>query len=275
MGGNSKGLIKKIIGFIIIMGIIALIFMLLDAIKSSRSNMYVNVDTIELVQLEEPEDGDTIAIIDTSLGEIRAVLYPEYSPNAVQNFIELAESGYYDNTYVFHSDSGVYAAAGSKNKDGTMPDGYDTSRELVERELHQNLWPFKGAICMLNTTIDYGLFDAIIGGETYYNGSRFTLLNTIEFTDDVVEELVESSESQELADAFIENGGIPNFSQQMTIIGQAYEGLDVIEELSSLETEGVDEDDDAYKIPVEDIMIISVELSEYSSEEAETTQEND
>lgn len=260
--GGRKGLIRKLFIFMLIMGFISLAFMLLNNYMSHKNQMYIDADSIELVQLEAPEDGDTIAVIETSLGEIRAVLYPEYSPNAVRNFIELAESGYYDNTYVFQSESGAYSAAGAKLKDGTMPDGYDTSHELIERELNQNLWPFKGAVCVMNTTVDRSFTETLFGGGTYYNGSRFALINTIEFTDEVKQELIDSSESEELSNAFIEKGGVPNFSQQMTVIGQAYEGLDVIEQLASLEADN----NGTYKIPKDDVMIVSVEIGEYSAD---------
>ena len=38
-------------------------------------------------QFNTPADGDTIAIFDTSLGEVRAVLYPDAAPMAVYNFV--------------------------------------------------------------------------------------------------------------------------------------------------------------------------------------------
>lgn len=41
-------------------------------------------------QFTAPSDGDTIAIFDTSLGEVRAVLYPDAAPMAVYNFVGLA-----------------------------------------------------------------------------------------------------------------------------------------------------------------------------------------
>lgn len=41
-------------------------------------------------QFNTPADGDTIAIFDTSLGEVRAVLYPDAAPMAVYNFVGLA-----------------------------------------------------------------------------------------------------------------------------------------------------------------------------------------
>ena len=67
---------------------------------SSSTGSYIDMSTLELVQTQEPENGDPIATIKTSLGDIKVVLYPEYAPNAVKNFTDLAESGYYDNTYV-------------------------------------------------------------------------------------------------------------------------------------------------------------------------------
>lgn len=52
-------------------------------------------------QFAQPSDGDFIAIFSTSLGEVRAVLYPDAAPMAVQNFVSLARSGYYDNTVIW------------------------------------------------------------------------------------------------------------------------------------------------------------------------------
>lgn len=103
----------------------------------------------------------------------------------------------------------------------------------------------------------------VLGGGTYYNGSRFYILNSIEFTDDMISDLKENSASQQLADAFVEKGGIPNFSQQMTIIGQTYEGFDVVEKLSSLEGKKTGK----FFTPTEDVMIKSITISTYSDDE--------
>lgn len=263
MKGN-KTLVRSVLIFTLIMGIMAFLVMLNSNIRANN-NSYIVVDpeTMELVQLEGPKEGDPIAIVDTTLGEFRFVLYPQYSPNAVKNFTDLANSGYYNGTYVFNSDSGAYSAIGSPNKNGTVN---DKSHELVSRELHENLWPFKGAVCAMTTTVDKGVKEFLFGGGTYYNGSRLALVNTIEFDEQMKADLREVSESKELAEAFIEKGGIPNFSQQMTVIGQTYEGMEVIEQLASLETEN----QGAYKIPKDDIMIISVEIDEYGAENADS-----
>lgn len=267
---KSNRTVRLILIFTLIMGVSSLVVMLSNTL-ASRQTYYITVDpeTMELVQLEAPEEGDTVAIVDTTIGEYRFVLYPEYSPNAVENFIALANEGYYNNTYVFHSESGAYSAAGAPNKDGSAK---DNSHELVERELHQDLWPFKGAVLAMNTTVKQSFKEKLFGGGTYYNGSRFMVLNTVEFNDEFKEELKEVSESQELADAFINHGGVPNFSQQMTVIGQVYSGMDVVESLASLETE----DKGSYKFPIEDIMINSVTITTYSAEDENTeNQQND
>lgn len=254
--------VRMVLIFTLIMGVTSLVVMLNSTLRANNKNTDITIDpdTMKLVQLDEPREGDPIAIVDTTLGEIRFVLYPEQSPNAVKNFTELAEAGYYDNTYVFHSEGGAYSAAGAPNKDGSAK---DNSHELVERELHQDLWPFKGAVCVMNTTVKRGLKEYLFGGGTYMNGSRFMMLNTVEFNDEFKAELLDSSESKELADAFIEMGGIPNFSQQMTIIGQTYSGIEVVEQLSSLETA----DEGVYKFPKEEVMINSVTISTFSADE--------
>ncbi len=266
MKKNVKGL-KIAVLFCFILFIISLCFVACSNYFSSKARIEIDMDSIEFVQFEKPEEGDTIATIKTTLGDIKAVLYPEYSPNAVQNFIELAESGYYDNTYVFHSEKGIYTAMGCPKKDGTLPDGYDESRELVEMELNQNLWPFRGAICSMTTTVKKSFWDFLKSDATYYCGSRFSVLNSIDFTDEVKEEIYTYSSDKKLPDAFVEHGGIPNFSQQVTIIGQTYEGFDVIDKLTSVEVQK--SDDDTSKIPVDDIMVISVEIGKYSETETE------
>ncbi|MDE5771150.1 MAG: peptidylprolyl isomerase [Ruminococcus sp.] len=259
---GNRSFMKTLIILMIGMALLTLGLMLMENVRDNN-NTYVaiDVDSLDLVQLEEPKENDPIAIVETTLGEIRFVLYPDYSPNAVRNFTELAESGYYDNTYFYNSESGVYSSAGSKEKDGSFQRG--NACERIERELNQDLWTFKGAVCCATTDYDRTFTEKFLGGGTYYCGSRLNFLNTIEFTDELKEELRASDTSEKLVEAFIEKGGVPNFSQQMTVIGQVYEGLDVVEKLASLEST----DNGNYKIPDDDIMIISVKIGTYSPKE--------
>ena len=122
---DARRLIRVILILTIFMGALSLGLMILsDQREKNNKSIVIDVDTMKLVQLEAPKEGDKIAIVDTTLGEIRFVLYPDYSPKAVENFVKLAESGYYDNTYVFDAQDGAYAGYGAKEKDGSA--GNDT-----------------------------------------------------------------------------------------------------------------------------------------------------
>ncbi len=262
---KGKGLLKFILITSFLMFGLTILLLYFSA-KRAENDRYITIDpdTMKLVQLESPKEGDPVAIVDTTLGEFRFVLYPQYSPNAVRNFTELAESGYYDGTYVYNSESGVYASAGSKNKNGEISADADKSHEVVERELSQDLWPFRGAICSLNTDKESSFKQKLMGGGKYFNGSRFAIINSINFSDEEKQQLLDASESRELGEAFINNGGVPNFSQQMTVIGQTYEGLDVIDAITNVETAN----DGHSKVPVEDIIINSVKISTYSENDS-------
>lgn len=239
---------------------------LINTIFFQKADTKVNLANAELVQLDalenNIEEGTPIAIITTSLGEIRAVLYPDEAPNIVQSFIELAESGYYDNTYIFRVQENTYFAGGSYDKEGNLnADTLVEENETIQNELSDNLWPFKGSFCALSA-------------KSGCSGSRFIVNNSIEFTDEIKQELLsiytstnedgnQIEDDTRLADAFIKYGGIPNFSQQMTIFAQTYQGFDVIDKICSQQVE-----DEDTLIPTSDILIEKIEISTYSKEDS-------
>ena len=49
-------------------------------------------------QLELPKEGDAVAVLQTSQGDIVLRLFPEQAPKTVTNFINLAKAGSYDKT---------------------------------------------------------------------------------------------------------------------------------------------------------------------------------
>lgn len=158
---------------------------------SSSTGSYIDMSTLELVQTQEPENGDPIATIKTSLGDIKVVLYPEYAPNAVKNFTDLAESGYYDNTYVFNPSRECILVREAHNKNGDLNKDNEQAALEYEQELHQNLWPFKGALCSLTTSEEGGFWKKFKGESKILNGSRFAVLNSVEFTEDLKKELLD------------------------------------------------------------------------------------
>lgn len=220
----------------------------------------VNLDEVKLVQLEEPEEGDPVAIMHTTVGDMFFLLYPDECPLAVANFTQLAQSGYYDNTYVFRVEQNVFFSGGSPNADGSLAEGgSDQPQENVERELTQNMWPFRGALCSLTTGSEQGFWKLLTGTQKTFNGSRFLVVDSIEMTEEIINGLQEGEEDNPVADAFVKYGGIPNYSQQMTVFGQLYDGFSVLETITGATLTG---EENAMR-PVEDIMITSVEIVEY------------
>lgn len=265
---HKKNKALSVLGiFLLASSIVSFIVFYFVVMASQQGYSYIDPESLELVQTEEIPEGAPIAIVNTSLGEFRAVLYPEYAPETVAQFIELAEDGYYDNTYVFEAKNDVYFAAGAADNDGHLPDNLPEEREKVPVETHQNLWPFKGALCAMNTTTEGGFFKRLFKSEQKYSGTRFMVLGSVDFSDEeFVAQFREASGSEALADAFLERGGVPNFSQQMTIFGQTYEGLDVVEAICAAELFDTPSSTTGYTPPKEDIQIVSVEISTYAAE---------
>ena len=71
-------------------------------------------------------------------------------------------------------------------------------------------------------------------------GSTVLFMNTIEFTDEFIDAFKDvDGANEDVVNAFIDNGGIPNFSQIYTIFGQVVQGMDVYEKICEV---GVDEE---------------------------------
>ena len=80
----------------------------------------------------------------TSLGEIRLELYPDKAPATVQNFLDYANSGFYDGT-IFHRVIGTFMIQGG----GFTPDMQKKpTREAIANEANNGLSNRRGTIAM-------------------------------------------------------------------------------------------------------------------------------
>jgi len=87
------------------------------------------------------------ALIETSMGEIHLELYPEQAPETVANFIEYANSGYYDGT-IFHRVISSFMIQGG----GFTPDmERKNTREPIRNEAANGLSNTRGTIAMART----------------------------------------------------------------------------------------------------------------------------
>lgn len=203
---------------------------------------------MEFIQLEEPEEGQTTAVIQTSMGDITVALYPEYAPKTVDNFVNRAKDGYYDNNNFFAVIKDSYAATGSAKADGS--EGASNDGELIELETTPKLWPFKGALCSFSSVMGYG-------------DSRYFICNTVDFNDENLEQLRSITKDgeqlfpEELISKWQEVGAFPLVSGVVTVFGQIIEGEDVFDKIMEAEV-----DKETY-MPKEEILVKHVEIGEY------------
>ncbi len=200
----------------------------------------LDVDTDE-IQLCEPGKGDTVAEIDTSEGKIKVVLFPQYAPKAVENFVTLAQRGYYDNTTFHRTVENFVTQAGSP--DGT-PDGGTSCWGLeFEDEFSDRLHHYNGALSMANH-----------GDDT--NGSQFFFVTTPigRLDDEMKDQMRDGGWREEIVEAYKQAGGVPQLDYRYTVFGQIYDGLNVAYKISRRET-------DENEKPVKDIVINSITIS--------------
>ena len=197
-------------------------------------------------QFAQPSDGDFIAIFSTSLGEVRAVLYPDAAPMAVQNFVGLARSGYYDNTVIWRAQYGFAVQGGDAG-------GTDSS-----------LRHYAGALCAAFAQ----------GGEVTGGNSQFyfvtALPNSVDET--MQQQLRDNGYSDEQVSAYAAAGGLPYLDNTDTVFGQVYAGMDVVDQIACVPTVKNEDETDTYR-PQEDstVTIYKVTIDNYPGPSADDT----
>ena len=95
------------------------------------------------------EIDNPIAVFDTSMGTIKIELYQDLVPNTVDNFIKLANDGFYTNMIFHRIKEGFMSQTGSLYKDGS----YATSPYgPIPLEIHPDLIHEDGSVAMARST---------------------------------------------------------------------------------------------------------------------------
>ena len=151
-------------------------------------------------QFTAPADGDLIAIFDTSLGEVRAVLYPDTATMAVENFVGLARTGYYDGTVIWRSEYGFAVQGGDATGTGT---GGSTiwSNNPYPLEADASLKHYAGALCAAFAT----------GGDVTGGNSQFYFVTALPDSVDQTQQdqLAQNGYSEAQIQACAAAGGLP------------------------------------------------------------------
>lgn len=254
----------------------------LDAVAEELGRSY-KVDTEHEAgyQLEMPEVGDTIAIMHTSMGDIYMRFFPENAPNTVNNFIELAKAGKYDNT-IFHRVINDFMIQGGdyENNDGTGGSTYDG--ELLEDEFCDKLYNLRGAVSMANSGRDTNgsqFFINQAGNENidwdslqtqweyFYEGlSMYYAEGVVDYFMGLYGAYCYDPElvPDEVKELYNQYGGNPTLDGAFnavdkghTVFAQVYEGMDVVDAIAAVET------DESTAKPFDDVIITSVEITTY------------
>lgn len=192
-------------------------------------------------QLNEPAAGDTLAVIHTTLGDIKIRLFGEYAPKTVENFTTHAKNGYYDGLK-FHRVIRDFMIQGGDPK-GNGTGGESIYGHPFEDEFHPALHNLRGALSMANA-----------GPGT--NGSQFFIVQASSVPDGMtaqMEQLGEKYFPADIIEAYSSIGGTPWLDYHHTVFGQVAEGMDVVDAIAAVEVGAAD-------MPVEDVLINGIDI---------------
>lgn len=175
------------------------------------------------------------ATIKTNHGEIVVQLFPEQAPKTVENFVALAEKGYY-NGVVFHRVIPDFMIQGG-DPTGTGMGGESSFGGNFADEFSPELFNINGALSMANA-----------GPDT--NGSQFFIVTNEHVDDGMVSQMKTAGYPEEIIDAY-KNGGTPWLDFRHTVFGQVISGMDVVKEISKVDSNAQDK-------PKDDVIMESV-----------------
>lgn len=194
-------------------------------------------------QLRKPQAGDTTAVMKTSMGEIKILLFPDAAPKAVENFTTHAKNGYYDGL-IFHRVIPDFMIQGG-DPTGTGTGGESIWGRPFEDEFSPEYHNLRGALSMANA-----------GPGT--NGSQFFIVQAPSVSDDLLaqmETLGESAFPAWAVSAYRTKGGTPWLDFRHTVFGQVYEGMEAVDAIANVPCGRNDK-------PAEDVVIESVTIEE-------------
>ena len=188
---------------------------------------------------------------------------PDAAPMAVQNFVGLARSGYYDNTVIWRAQYGFAVQGGDAG--GTGSGGATIwSNNPYPLEADSSLRHYAGALCAAFAQ----------GGEVTGGNSQFyfvtALPNSVDET--MQQQLRDNGYSDEQVSAYAAAGGLPYLDNTDTVFGQVYAGMDVVDQIACVPTVKNEDETDTYR-PQEDstVTIYKVTIDNYPGPSADDT----
>ena len=206
-------------------------------------------DSEPLLQETPLQEGEEIAVMETSMGTIKIRFFPEQAPLAVENFLTLAKEGFYNNVSFHRVIADFMIQSGDPTGTGTGGKSIYTdvagNRGYFQDEFSDQLFHFRGALSMANS-----------GSNT--NGSQFFIVQAPSLQDGQEQSMKSSGVDKRAIAKYEAEGGTPWLDGKHTVFGQVFEGMDVVDAIASAAT---DEND----CPLEDILLLSVTVEPYAA----------
>lgn len=245
------------------------------------------------------QTGDIVAEFEIEgFGIIKAKLFPDIAPIGVQNFVQLAQDGYFDGKNIHRVIADFMLQGGSANGDGTggsaAYSGEGSSAEYFGTEVSENARHFYGALCYANSMGRNSTQFYIVNSKEPQDISEVKPEN-VEDTAEMAKSYKEACEPGSVEYSYYENmekqyrnlaemlrnstdevvekykqGGTYFLDGGYTVFGQVVEGFDVIDSISAVEVK--DNGNGEESKPVKDIIIKSVKV--YTADSLSTLLDN-
>ncbi len=179
--------------------------------NNSAYSAETNKGGAKVVQTDKPKKGDTIAIIKTNQGEMKAIIFTSLVPTAANNFIELAKQGKYTNV-PFHRVIHDFMIQGGDftNKNGTGGYASKGPGTNIGDEYVPELTHIRGALSWAKTSMPNSI------------GSQFYIVHP------------------QKGAHFLDHKTGAGPADGYTVFGQVYEGFDVIDKIATTDTDPSD-----------------------------------
>lgn len=186
---------------VVLIGVSAAVIGLVGCASNMDSKEEKKNDETWNQKVEAPEELPTATIKIKDYGTVIAELYPNKAPNTVNNFISLANSGFYDGLSFHRVIEGFMIQGGCPEGNGTGGPGYSIKGEFTNNGYeYNNLAHTEGVLSMARSTNPDSA------------GSQF----------------------------FIMSGESPHLNGEYAAFGTVTEGLDIIKSINSVETNSND-----------------------------------
>lgn len=195
------------------------------------------------VVIEAPE-GACLILIETKYGDMKIRLYDE-TPLHRDNFIKLAEEGFFDGTLFHRIIDGFMIQGGDPDSKNAKPGqalGMGGPSYTIPAEFNTDLIHYKGVLAAARQ-------GDVVNPKKESSGSQFYIVHGSEVTDLTLTSLERKKGVKYTAEQrskYKELGGTPVLDHDYTVFGEVVEGLEVIEKIAKAQKDRRDR-------PVEDI----------------------